>query len=57
VRLKVVVAANGAVEHVDVLGGNPILGDSAAKAVQKWKYAAANAKTTMEVSVPFEPKR
>jgi TonB family protein len=57
VRLKVVVAANGAVEHVDVLGGNPILGESAATAVQKWKYAAANAKTTMEINVPFEPKR
>jgi TonB family protein len=56
VRLKVVVAPSGAVEHVEVLGGNPILGESAASAVQKWKYAPANAKTTMEVSVPFEPK-
>jgi len=55
VRLKVVVAANGAVEHVDVLGGNPILGESAAAAVQKWKYAAGS-RTTMEISVPFEPK-
>jgi TonB family protein len=57
VRLKVTVAANGAVEHVDVLGGNPILGESAAKAVQKWKYAAGNSKTTMEISVPFNPNR
>ena len=56
VRLKVVVAANGGVEHVEVLGGNPILGESAAVAVQKWKYAAANSKTTMEISVPFDPK-
>lgn len=56
VRLKVVVAANGAVEHVEVLGGNPILGESAATAVQKWKYAAANSKTTMQIVVPFEPK-
>jgi TonB family protein len=57
VRLKVVIAANGGVEHVDVLGGNPILGESAAAAVQKWKYAAANSRTTMEISVPFDPKR
>ncbi|HME35874.1 MAG TPA: TonB family protein [Candidatus Sulfotelmatobacter sp.] len=56
VRLKVVIAANGSVEHVDVLGGNPILGESAAAAVQKWKYAAAGSRTTMEISVPFDPK-
>lgn len=56
VRLKVVIAANGGVEHVDVLGGNPILGESAAAAVRKWKYAAANSTTTMEISVPFDPK-
>jgi TonB family protein len=57
VRLKVVIAASGAVEHVEVLGGNPILGESAAAAVQKWKYATASSKTTMEISVPFEPRR
>jgi len=56
VRLKVMVAANGSVEHVEVLGGNPILGEAAATAVQKWKYAASSSKTTMEISVPFEPK-
>jgi TonB family protein len=57
VRLKVAIAANGGVEHVDVLGGNPILGEAAAAAVQKWKYAAAKSGTTVEISVPFDPKR
>lgn len=56
VRLKVVVAANGGVEHVEVLGGNPILGESAAAAVRKWKYASAGSTTTMEISVPFDPR-
>jgi TonB family protein len=56
VRLKVIIAANGGVEHVELLGGNPILGESALRAVQKWKYAAASSKTTMEISVPFDPK-
>jgi TonB family protein len=57
VRLKVFIAANGSVDHVDLLGGNPILGESAVTAVQKWKYAAASSKTTMEISVPFAPSR
>jgi TonB family protein len=56
VRLKVVIAANGGVEHVEVLGGNPILGESAAAAVRKWKYASAGSTSTMEISVPFDPK-
>jgi len=56
VRLRVFIAANGGVEHVDLIGGNPILGESAVAAVQKWKYAAANSKTTTEISVPFDPK-
>jgi len=55
VRLKVVVAPNGSVERVELLGGNPILGEAAVNAVQKWKYAAANSKTSMEISVPFDP--
>jgi TonB family protein len=57
VRLKVFIAANGSVDHVDLLGGNPILGESAVAAVQKWKYATANSKTIMEISVPFDPNR
>lgn len=57
VRLRVFIAANGSVDHVDLLGGNPILGESAVTAVQKWKYAAASSKTTMEISVPFAPSR
>ena len=57
VRLKVFIAANGSVDHVDLLGGNPILGESAVAAVQKWKYAIANSKTIMEISVPFDPNR
>jgi len=57
VRVKVVVAANGSVEKAELIGGNPILGDSAVAAVLKWKYAAAGSKSTLEISVPFEPRR
>jgi TonB family protein len=56
VRLKIAVEANGDVQDVEVLGGNPILGEFATAAVQKWKYAAASSRTTMEVSIPFDPQ-
>jgi TonB family protein len=56
VRLEIVIAANGDVESVQVLGGNPILGESASIAVRKWVYAPGT-KTKTEVSIPFDPNR
>src|SRR5579884_559879 len=48
VRLKVTIAAKGSVEKVELLGGNPILGQAAMEAVKNWKYAPAKAETTTE---------
>jgi TonB family protein len=55
VRLKVTITANGSVESASLLGGNPILGESAITAVEKWVYAAGSSKTKTEVSIPFDP--
>ncbi|MGA1984903.1 MAG: TonB family protein [Candidatus Sulfotelmatobacter sp.] len=53
VRLKVVISPQGNVETVSLLGGNPILGESAMKAVHEWTYAAGPTTTTLIVTVPF----
>lgn len=55
VRLRVSIAANGSVESVELLGGNPILAESAMTAVKKWVYAPGSSKTKVEVTVPFDP--
>jgi TonB family protein len=57
VRLKVTIAPNGTVEDVELLGGNPILGDAAMAAVTKWVYAAGRSRTQTEVSIPFDAGR
>jgi TonB family protein len=57
VRLRVTIASNGRVEDVELLGGNPILGEAATVAVQKWVYTAGRSRTTTEVSIPFDPGR
>jgi hypothetical protein len=44
------------VETVDLLGGNPILGESAMKAVQQWVYAAAAWRTKLLVRFAFDPQ-
>jgi protein TonB len=57
VRIKVLVAANGVVESTELLGGNPILGQSAMKAVRQWRYAPAKSKETLTVKLEFDPHR
>ena len=57
VRLQVSILAKGNVEDVELLGGNPILGESAAAAVKKWVYAAGRSRTIAEVSILFDAQR
>ena len=56
VKLEVVVRANGTVRSAKIVGGNPVLVDSAADAVQKWKFEPAANETTGIVEVTFEPR-
>jgi TonB family protein len=55
VRLQIVISPKGMVENVVVRGGNPILGEAAAKAVWQWIYTVAPTQTTTEVTIPFAP--
>ena len=57
VRLQVEIAANGAVESAQLLGGNPILGQAAIAAVKQWKYAPASHKTQQVEKLEFDPHR
>ncbi|MFZ0868228.1 MAG: TonB family protein [Candidatus Sulfotelmatobacter sp.] len=54
VRLRVTISAKGNVEEVQLLGGNPILGESALSAVRRWIYAPSHSRTVAEVSIPFD---
>lgn len=57
VRLELTIAAKGNVEKIILLGGNPILGQSAMAAAKKWRYSAANSRTVTEIKIPFDPHR
>jgi TonB family protein len=57
VKLQVDVAANGTVESAQLLGGNPILGQSAIAAVKQWKYAPGSRKTRQTERLEFDPHR
>lgn len=53
VRLKATVRADGTVRDVQVEGGNPILAESAVRAVKSWRYAPGESETTAEVVIHF----
>jgi TonB family protein len=55
VRLSASVAPDGKVSKVKILGGNPILVESAVTAVMKWKYAPGPVETNEEISLSFSP--
>jgi TonB family protein len=55
VRLKVFVKPDGTVRDTEVLGGNPILAESAQKSVMQWKFSSASSETALEISVTFDP--
>ena len=57
VRLEVDIAPNGNVESAQLLGGNPILGQSAIAAVKQWRYAPAKTKTRTVERLEFDPHK
>jgi len=56
VRLDVLVAPNGTVKSIKVIGGHPLLVQAAERAVQKWKWEAAGRESTEFIELRFTPQ-
>lgn len=56
VRLHVMISPRGMVQAVSIVGGNPVLAECAAKAVKQWKYAPADAQTSVRLNMKFDPR-
>lgn len=54
VRVEAIVRPNGTVKSTRVLGGNPVLVESAQDAVSKWKFEPGQNETTEVVQLAFE---
>jgi TonB family protein len=55
VRLRAWILPNGNVGNVEILGGNPILAESAVAAVKQWKFVPGPMQTTDDISLNFNP--
>jgi TonB family protein len=56
VKLQARVAPNGTVKKIDVLGGHPLLTQSAVTAVGHWKFEPATHETKEPVEIKFDPQ-
>ena len=56
VKLQAQVAPNGTVKKIDVLGGHPLLTQSAVTAVGHWKFEAAPHDTKEAIEIKFDPQ-
>jgi TonB family protein len=54
-RVELVVALDGKVKNVRVLGGNPVLVQAVVTAVNKWKYEPALEESTIILKFDFNP--
>ncbi len=57
VRMVVVVTPRGTIDSISVIGGNPVLVETALRAVKRWKYAPADSESIIHVNVNFDPAR
>ena len=55
VKLEVSIATDGHVRSAKVLGGHPVLANSAVETVKTWQYEPAATETVQIVNVRFEP--
>jgi TonB family protein len=56
VKLQAQVAPNGTVKKIDVLGGHPLLTQSAVTAVGHWKFEPGPHETKEAVEIKFDPQ-
>lgn len=54
VKLEALVLPNGTVKSVSVLGGHPLLTQSAVSAVERWKFEPAARETREQIQIEFE---
>jgi TonB family protein len=55
VKVQVVIATDGTIKDVKVVGGHPLFIDAALDALKKWKYAPSSSETTTVLEFNFHP--
>jgi TonB family protein len=54
-KVQVVIAPDGQIKDVKVIGGHPLLVNSVQETLKNWKYAPASSETTATLVFNFHP--
>lgn len=55
VKVQIVIAPDGQIKDVKVLGGHPVLANAVQDTLKNWKYAPASSETTATLVFNFHP--
>lgn len=55
VKVQVVIASDGQIKEVKVIGGHPVLVNAVEDTLKNWKYAPASSETTAILVFNFHP--
>lgn len=55
VKVQVVIASDGQIKEVKVIGGHPVLVNAVEDTLKNWKYAQASSETTAILAFNFHP--
>lgn len=56
VKVEVTVSPNGTVKEARIVGGHPLLANSALDAAKKWRFEPAPTESTGVIEFKFEPR-
>ncbi|HXJ88553.1 MAG TPA: energy transducer TonB [Candidatus Binatia bacterium] len=56
VKLQAIVVPNGTIKKIDVIGGHPLLTQSAVTAVGHWKFEPGPKETKENIEIKFDPQ-
>ena len=57
VKIQVTIANNGSIKNTKLIGGHPVLANSAMEALKKWRYEPGSEETTGVVEFHFDPSQ
>ena len=55
VKVQVVIAPDGTIKDVKVIGGHPLFVNSTIEALKKWKYTPSSTESTASLEFNFHP--
>jgi TonB family protein len=55
VKVKAVIAADGQVKEIEVIGGHPLLAEATLEALKRWRYAPSSSESPITLEFHFQP--